>query len=100
MIRQRRLAGNENPLRLVAVVGEAALRNPIGAPEVMRAQLAHLAEAAALPTVTLQVLPAHLGPHGSLASGFTILSFGDRDEPDLAYVEHALGAAHIEGEQE
>jgi hypothetical protein len=100
MIRQRRLSDVENPLQLVAVAGEAALRNPVGAPEVMRAQLAHIAEAAALPTVTFQVLPAYPGPHGSLASGFTVLSFGDLDEPDLAYVEHALGAAHIEGEEE
>ena len=51
-----------NPLRLVAVVGEAALRNPIGGPDVMRAQLAHMAEAAGLPTVTLQVLPARCRP--------------------------------------
>jgi hypothetical protein len=29
-----------------------------------------------------------------------VLSFGELDEPDLAYVEHALGAAHLEGEQE
>lgn len=100
MIRQRRLTDTENPLQLVAVAGEAALRNPIGAPDVMRDQLAHIAEAADLPTVTFQVLPAHPGPHSSLASGFTVLSFGDLDEPDLAYVEHALGAAHIEGEQE
>jgi transcriptional regulator with XRE-family HTH domain len=100
MIRQRRLIDAENPLQLVAVVGEAALRNPIGGPGVMRVQLAHIAEAAALPTVTFQVLSAHPGPHGALASGFTVLSFGDLDEPDLAYVEHALGAAHIEGAQE
>jgi transcriptional regulator with XRE-family HTH domain len=100
MIRQRRLTDTANPLRLAAVVGESALRNPIGAPDVMRAQLAHLVEAAELDTVTLQVLPAHPGPHGSLASGFTVLSFGDLDEPDLGYVEHALGAAHVEGEQE
>ncbi|MGI5130344.1 DUF5753 domain-containing protein [Pseudonocardia sp. CA-107938] len=100
MIRQRRLSDEANPLRLVAVVGEAALRNPIGGPQVMRAQLAHIAEAAALPTVTLHVLPAHPGPHASLASGFIVLSFGNLGEPDMAYVEHALGAAHLEGEQE
>lgn len=100
MIRQCRLADAERPLQLVAVVGEAALRNPVGGPDVMHAQLAHIAEAAALPTVTLQVLPAHPGPHASLASGFFVLSFGDLGEPDMAYVEHALGAAHIEGEEE
>ncbi len=29
-----------------------------------------------------------------------MLSFGDLGEPDMAHVEHALGAAHIEGERE
>ena len=100
MIRQRRLSDDANPLQFVAVVGEAALRNPIGGPDVMRTQLARMAEAAALRTVTLQVLPARCGPHASLASGFFVLSFGELGEPDMAYVEHALGAAHLEGEQE
>jgi hypothetical protein len=100
MIRQQRLTDPERQLRLVAVVGEAALRNPIGDPEVMHAQLAYIAEAAALPTVTLQVLRAHPGPHASLTSGFVVLSFGDLDEPDLVYVEHALGAAFVEEENE
>ncbi|MGH8918800.1 MAG: helix-turn-helix domain-containing protein, partial [Actinomycetes bacterium] len=54
MIRQRRLGDPDRPLRFVAVVGEAALRNPIGDRDVMHAQLAHVAELAALPTVTLQ----------------------------------------------
>lgn len=29
-----------------------------------------------------------------------MLGFGDLGEPDMAYVEHALGAAHITGERE
>jgi transcriptional regulator with XRE-family HTH domain len=100
MIRQRRLADTADPLHFVAVVGETALRNPIGGPDVMRVQLAHMVEVAALPTVTLQVLPALSGPHASLASGFSVLSFGDLGEPDMAYVEHALGAVHLEAEPE
>ncbi|MGI8816008.1 MAG: Scr1 family TA system antitoxin-like transcriptional regulator [Pseudonocardia sp.] len=44
----------------------------------------HLAEAAAHDTVTLQVLPADLGAHAALASGFTVLNFGDLSEPDIA----------------
>jgi hypothetical protein len=49
----------------------------------------------ALPTVDLRVLPAASGAHGGLGSGFVILNFGDLDEPDMAYVEHALGATHL-----
>jgi hypothetical protein len=99
-IRQRRLTDEADPLELAVVVDEAVLRNPVGGPAVHRTQLAHLVAAADLPTVTLQVLPAAPGAHASMGSGFYVLSFGDLGEPDMAYVEHALGAAHVEGEPE
>jgi hypothetical protein len=95
-IRQRRLTDEEDPLRLVVVVDEHVVRNPVGGPEVHAGQLAHLIAAAALPTVSLQVLPAGSGSHASLMSGFCVLSFGDLGQPDMAYVEHSLGAVHIE----
>ena len=41
MARQRRLDG-EHPLRLTTVISEGALRQQVGGPEVMRAQLDHL----------------------------------------------------------
>jgi transcriptional regulator with XRE-family HTH domain len=95
MIRQDRLCSEEDPLHLVAILDEAVLRNPIGGRRTQRAQLAHLVAATELPTVDLQVLPAASGAHGGLGSGFTILHFGDLGEPDMAYVEHALGATHL-----
>jgi transcriptional regulator with XRE-family HTH domain len=95
MIRQRRLKSADDPLNLVTIIDEAVLRNPIGGRAVHRAQLAHLAVAADLPTVDLQVLRAASGAHGGLGSGFVILHFGDLGEPDMAYVEHALGATHL-----
>lgn len=55
--RQARLT-DTNPLSLWAVVGEGALRQLVGGREVMRVQLAHLAEASRLPNVRLQVLPS------------------------------------------
>jgi len=97
MLRQQRLTDEHHPLQFVAITSEHVLRNPFGSPQVMRAQLEQMITAAELPTVTLQVLPAHAGPHASLASGFSVLSFGDLGEPDLAYVEHSLGAARLEG---
>jgi hypothetical protein len=66
----------------------------------MRVQLNRLVEAAALSTVTLQVLPASVGAHPSIGGSFIILSFADFGEPDIAYVEHPLGAVHIEKENE
>jgi transcriptional regulator with XRE-family HTH domain len=98
MYRQHRLTSAENPLELVAVVDEAALHRPVGGAEVMRLQLEHLAELAALDSVTLHVLPFAAGAHAALASEFNILHFGNLGEPDMAYVEHTLGALNLDKE--
>jgi transcriptional regulator with XRE-family HTH domain len=98
MIRQERLESEDDALQFVAIIDEVVLRNPVGGGATLRAQLAHLLTASELPTVSLQVLPMGRGAHPSLASGFLILSFGDLGEPDMAYVEHALGATHLEKE--
>jgi hypothetical protein len=96
MIRQRRLTAVEDDLELVAVVAEAALHNPIGGRDVLREQLDHLLMASDLENVTLQVLPTSVGAHSALASGFTVLNFGELREPDIAYVEHTLGAVTMD----
>ena len=61
MIRQERLRSPENPVELIAVIEESAVRRVIGGPDVMCAQLAHVLEVAELDTVTIQVLPAEVG---------------------------------------
>jgi hypothetical protein len=100
MIRQERLTDTEEPLELIAVVDETVLRRPVGGADVMRAQLRHLVVASALPTVTFQVLPMAVGAHPGLDGAFTVLSFNALDEPDVAYVEHPMGAVHIEKDQD
>jgi transcriptional regulator with XRE-family HTH domain len=94
--RQQRLTSADNPLDLVTVIDESALHRTVGGPDVLRAQLEQLTVLAGLDTVTLQVLPASAGAHAGLASGFTILHFGDLGEPDMAYVEHSLGALSLD----
>lgn len=98
LIRQERLTQQENPLELAVIIDESALRRDVGGPEVMREQLRHLVGMADLPTVTLQVLP--LKAHSALDGGFILLSFHDRDEPDLLFVEYVTGALHIEEDPE
>ncbi len=96
MIRQERLTDPRSPLQLEAIVDEAALRRPVGGAVVHRAQLERLLRAAELPTVTFRVLPYAAGGYPTMASPFTLLSFDDLDEPDIAYVEHALGAVTLD----
>jgi transcriptional regulator with XRE-family HTH domain len=96
MIRQGRLRAAEQPLELIAVIEEAALRRVTGGPDVMCAQLAHVLEVSELDAVTVQVLPMELGTHPGLGGAFILLSFDGLGEPDIGYVEHPLGAVHIE----
>ncbi|MBB5958799.1 transcriptional regulator with XRE-family HTH domain [Saccharothrix tamanrassetensis] len=99
-IRQRRLTDPDDPLRLHAIVNEAALRTVVGGPAVMREQLEHLCLVAELPNVTLQVVPSAVGILNGLASGFILLGFGEPREPDVLFIEYVTGAMHVEAEDE
>ncbi len=99
LLRQRRLT-EEPVLELVAIVDESALRRPVGGEEVMRAQLQQLMARATLPSVCLQVLPVSLGVHSGMDGSFTVLGFGDPDEPEIAYIEHTVNALHLHKETE
>ncbi|MGQ0840697.1 helix-turn-helix domain-containing protein [Actinokineospora sp.] len=96
LIRQKRLTDETFPLNLTAVIDEAVLRRRVGGPKVMRAQLMHLIERSALPTVTLQVLPNDLGAHVGMDGAFIVLSFPEAEDPDITFVAYPTGAAHIE----
>jgi transcriptional regulator with XRE-family HTH domain len=80
MIRQERLRSAARPLELLAVIDETVLHRALGGRAVIRAQLTHMVEMAALDTVTVQILPAAVG----------------LGEPDMGYVEHPVGSMHIE----
>jgi transcriptional regulator with XRE-family HTH domain len=69
------------------LVDEAALRRCVGSPDIMAAQLAHLAGLARLPNVTIQVVPniAHAG----LLGGFAVAE-------QAAYVETAVAGQVFE----
>ncbi|TCP57358.1 helix-turn-helix protein [Tamaricihabitans halophyticus] len=96
--RQRRL-DEVNPLRLHAVIAEAALRLRVGGPEVMAAQLARLCEAAETANVTIQVLPSTRGELAGVASNFTVLHFADPGvDPPLGYFDGPLGGYLISDE--
>lgn len=96
MHRQRRLESADDRLDLAAILDESVLYRRFGGPEVMAAQRQHLLVAARFPSVTLQVLPLAAGGHPALGAGFTLLGFGDLGMPDMAYVEHPLGALHLD----
>ena len=99
MTRQELLTGPDAP-RLWVVVDEAALRRPLGGRDVMRDQLTRLIEAAALPNVTLQVLPFHVGGHAAAGGPVTILRFPVPDLPDIVYLEQLSSALYVDKPEE
>jgi transcriptional regulator with XRE-family HTH domain len=86
----------DDPIELRVVLDEAVLSRPVGGDEVMRDQLRHLAEMAALPNVTLQILPFAAGPHAGMDGTFVILDFPDVEDPDVVFVENATGGLFLE----
>jgi hypothetical protein len=84
------------PVHLWAVLDEAVLRRPIGGADVMRGQLEHLIEVSAQPNVSLQVVPLDRGGHAAAGGPFSILRFGERDLPDVVYLEQLTSAVYLD----
>ena len=88
----------ETPLRLWAIVDEAAFHRLVGGHDVMKVQLARLVEATELPHVTIQAIPYEVGGHPGMADAFVILQFDDPGAPDVVYIETQAGDLFHESE--
>jgi transcriptional regulator with XRE-family HTH domain len=86
MKRQAILTGDDPPTAWF-LADEAALRRQVGSHAVMAAQMAHLAAAAKLPKITIQVVPAIA--HAGLLGGFSLTE-------RAAYVETAVAGQVFE----
>lgn len=93
---RQRLLTRPGPPRFWAVVDEAALRRPIGGPDVMRAQLKALAEVTRLPNVNIQVVRFRAGGHSASGGPFAILRFPHPSLPDIVYIEQINSALYLE----
>jgi len=93
---RQRILTRPGPVRLWAVVDEAALRRPIGGREVMRAQMDHLLTLTKSPSVTLQVIPFAAGGHSAAGGAFSVLRFADPLMPDVIYTEQLTGALYLD----
>lgn len=90
MARRDALADRTTPLRLRMVVDEGCLRRVVGGVEVMRAQLALLAEMAGGSVIDVRVLPFGSGGHASPEGQFSIVLMPE-PYPDVACVVPGLG---------
>jgi hypothetical protein len=79
MERQRRVLGKDEPPAACFIVDEMSLYREVGSTEITAGQMHHLSTVAAVPRVTVQVLPGIA--HPANASGFLLAD-------DAVYVEH------------
>ncbi len=93
---RQRLLTEPHPPEYWAVLDEAVLHRVTGGPEVMHAQLTRLVQAAALPNVTLQVVPFGAGAHAGMEAPFLILGFPEQADPDVVYVENTTSGVYLE----
>jgi transcriptional regulator with XRE-family HTH domain len=85
-LRRRRI--NQHPVNLNFIITQSALETA----SLDRAQLVHLIRRSEQDNVTIQILPQQHTPLVTAATSFTLLSFPDKDEPELAYTQDTLNA--------
>jgi transcriptional regulator with XRE-family HTH domain len=95
-LKRQELLTRPNPPRIWSVMDEAVLRRPVGGPVVMRTQFEHLIEMSEFSHVTLQVVPFARGVHVGESGAFSVLRFGERDLPDVVYIEQLTGAIYLD----
>src|SRR6185437_606986 len=94
-IGRQRILDREHPPELWVILDEMVLRRPVGGPEIMREQLAHLTQAARRPHIVIQVIPLAAGAHEGMRGGaFVIAEFAD--SAAVAYQDAASSGQIIE----
>ncbi len=86
------------PLRLVAVVHESALRQSVGSPEILQDQLDALVERSKAPNVSLHILPFSASPVFAMTCMYAYFEYeGDNNlEQDVVHIETHAGFVSIE----
>ncbi|MFI0825466.1 helix-turn-helix transcriptional regulator [Streptomyces roseolus] len=82
---RQQILGRDRPPMLFVVMDESCIRQLVGGPEVMAAQLDRLVEFAGRPYTVLQVAPFAIGERRSLNRPVTLVTLADRSV--LSYAE-------------
>lgn len=99
-LRRQHVLRGDSPATFSAVLNEAVLLRAFGGVTVMREQLEYIVELAALPNVTIQVLPFSVGGHPATTTPYVILSFPDPDDNSVVYLDNlTVGIALEEPDQ-
>ncbi|MEU7865237.1 helix-turn-helix transcriptional regulator [Dactylosporangium sp. NPDC049140] len=89
---RQRILHEQRSTHVWAVVEEAALRQQIGGPHVMREQLKALVQANERRYIRIQVLPNSAGGHAGTGTSFSILRLRSEKLLDVVYLEQLESA--------
>ncbi|WP_368660809.1 DUF5753 domain-containing protein [Amycolatopsis sp. Hca4] len=92
-LKRQRVLKQREPVLVRALIGEWALRENIGSPEIMSDQIDHLLEISQLRNVSVRIVPSGLGYHTGLLGPFEIYEFPGT--PPITFVEHAHSSAFL-----
>lgn len=97
---RQELLTKPDPLRIWAIVDEAALHRIVGGPSVMRAQMERLVTLAAEPHVTLQVISFAAGAHPGMPGSFVLVDFPDPADKPAVYIDSMAGDLFLEADSD
>ncbi|MEV0570224.1 helix-turn-helix transcriptional regulator [Dactylosporangium sp. NPDC050588] len=89
-LRQERLTA-ASPLQLVALFDESVIHRVVGGPSVMQEQYRKIIDVAALPNVSVRIVPFTAGEHPFMGGPITFLEFPDVAHLDVIYLEGLAG---------
>ncbi|NUP44304.1 MAG: helix-turn-helix domain-containing protein [Streptomyces sp.] len=99
-MRQAILTRPGNPMKLWAVIHEAALYQRFASyPALMREQLRHLLDMSELPNITIQIMPLNSTPHPGMLGIFEVVRF-PQPWPTVVNVENIQGGYFLEGAED
>jgi transcriptional regulator with XRE-family HTH domain len=101
-LRERRklILERDQPPRVWAIIGEAAILTQVGNADVMHAQLQHLLSLSRRSNVNMQVLPFSAGAHLGMGGSFLVMSVDATVEGSVTLIESSGASAFIDDPEE
>lgn len=90
---RQRILTKPAPVRLNAIIGEAAIRTRVGDENIMSDQIDRLLEAIRRPNISLRIVPLDAGYHPGLIGPFIVYEFGD--PPAIVHLEHHYASGFL-----
>ena len=89
--RRRDLLTSKNAPEFTFALDESVIHRVVGNSAIMSQQLQHLAGAAELPNVTIQIVPFAVGLHSGMKQSFELIQFEEAPDENIVFLESPRG---------